>query len=268
MAAGRAAAAVAWPLPVAAAAAQEKHADRERHGRGGGERRSARHAGRDRRAAPAAATPFDAAIAAAGVLGVVEPYSCGIGGGGFMVIRDGGTGEITTIDSRETAPAAMQPTAFFHRRRPPTDAQFTVNRYSGLSRRRARHAARRGSTSLRRLRHAARSSQALRHGARRRPQGLHRRPDLLRPDDAANAALLRRHPVDARRSTSTPTARRATSAPSSRNPDLARTLPAASAGSARPSGFYTRPGRRGDRQGRARSRRVAADRRPRPGGPA
>src|SRR3954462_9965980 len=76
---------------------------------------------------------FDAAIAAASVLGVVEPYSCGIGGGGFMTLRDGATGKITTIDSREKSPAAMQPNSFFIDGKPPTDAQFAVNRYSGLS---------------------------------------------------------------------------------------------------------------------------------------
>jgi gamma-glutamyltranspeptidase/glutathione hydrolase len=76
---------------------------------------------------------FDAAIAAASVLGVVEPYSCGIGGGGFMTIRDGRSGKITTLDSRETAPATMTPTSFFIDGKPPTDAQFPINRYSGLS---------------------------------------------------------------------------------------------------------------------------------------
>src|SRR4051794_20523523 len=48
----------------------------------------------------------DAAIAAAGVLGVVEPYSCGIGGGGFMVIRTA-KGRVVTLDSRERSPRAM-----------------------------------------------------------------------------------------------------------------------------------------------------------------
>ena len=75
----------------------------------------------------------DAAIAAASVLGVVEPYSCGVGGGGFMVIRDGLTGRITTVDSREKAPAAIRPDSFFINGQPPTDAQFPINRYSGLS---------------------------------------------------------------------------------------------------------------------------------------
>src|SRR3954451_16313027 len=76
---------------------------------------------------------FDAAVAAASVLGVVEPYSCGIGGGGFMVIRDGKTGEIHTIDSREKSPAAMVPSSFFIDGKPPTDAESPINRYSGLS---------------------------------------------------------------------------------------------------------------------------------------
>jgi len=49
----------------------------------------------------------DAAISAAGVLGVVEPYSCGIGGGGFMTVYSARDGKVHTIDSRETAPAKM-----------------------------------------------------------------------------------------------------------------------------------------------------------------
>src|SRR4249919_102878 len=54
----------------------------------------------------------DAAIGAAGVLGVVEPYSCGIGGGGFMTVYSARDHRVHTIDSRETAPANMQNTAF------------------------------------------------------------------------------------------------------------------------------------------------------------
>ena|SRR5690242_21485702 len=40
----------------------------------------------------------DAAIAASSVLGVVEPYSCGIGGGGFMTVYTARDGEVHTIE--------------------------------------------------------------------------------------------------------------------------------------------------------------------------
>ena len=54
----------------------------------------------------------DAAIAVMLALTVVEPQSSGIGGGGFMVRADGTTGALTTIDGRETAPAAATATRF------------------------------------------------------------------------------------------------------------------------------------------------------------
>ena len=54
----------------------------------------------------------DAAVAAAATLGVTEPYSSGIGGGGFFVHYDAATGRVQTIDGRETAPASMPHDAF------------------------------------------------------------------------------------------------------------------------------------------------------------
>lgn len=56
----------------------------------------------------------DAAVAAAATLGVTEPYSAGIGGGGYFVFYDAKTGEVSTIDGRETAPAAMPNNAFIN----------------------------------------------------------------------------------------------------------------------------------------------------------
>jgi len=51
-------------------------------------------------------TVVDAAVAAQMVLNVVEPQSSGVGGGGFMLYYDGGTGRIRAYDGREVAPAA------------------------------------------------------------------------------------------------------------------------------------------------------------------
>ena len=72
----------------------------------------------------------DAAVAAAAMLGVVEPYSCGIGGGGFMVIYRASDGKVTTIDGREKAPAAMRPDSFMENGAP---LAFNDARWSGLS---------------------------------------------------------------------------------------------------------------------------------------
>src|SRR5699024_1154992 len=49
----------------------------------------------------------DAAVATAAALGVTEPYSAGIGGGGYFMYYNAQTGKVSTIDGRETAPAAM-----------------------------------------------------------------------------------------------------------------------------------------------------------------
>jgi gamma-glutamyltranspeptidase / glutathione hydrolase len=55
---------------------------------------------------------IDAAVAAAATLGVTDPFSCGIGGGGFMVVYLAKDQRVITIDHRETAPAATTPTLF------------------------------------------------------------------------------------------------------------------------------------------------------------
>lgn len=46
----------------------------------------------------------DAAVATAAALGATEPYSAGIGGGGYFVHYDARSRTVRTIDGRETAP--------------------------------------------------------------------------------------------------------------------------------------------------------------------
>jgi len=61
---------------------------------------------------------IDAAVAAAATLGVTDPFSCGIGGGGFMVIYLARDKRVITIDHRETAPGSVGPQLFQHDGKP------------------------------------------------------------------------------------------------------------------------------------------------------
>lgn len=65
----------------------------------------------------------DAAIAAELVLGLVEPQSSGIGGGGYMLHYHGQTEAITAYDGREIAPAGATPDMFLNARGEPMPFQ-------------------------------------------------------------------------------------------------------------------------------------------------
>jgi gamma-glutamyltranspeptidase/glutathione hydrolase len=57
-------------------------------------------------------TAADAAVAVEAVLGLVEPQSSGLGGGGFLLYYDAKTQRLSAYDGRETAPAATKPDQF------------------------------------------------------------------------------------------------------------------------------------------------------------
>ena len=60
----------------------------------------------------AGGTAADAMVAVQAVLGLVEPQSSGLGGGAFLVWYDAASGQVTTVDGRETAPLAATPRLF------------------------------------------------------------------------------------------------------------------------------------------------------------
>ncbi|HTV68053.1 MAG TPA: gamma-glutamyltransferase [Rhizobiaceae bacterium] len=64
---------------------------------------------------------IDAMIAVQLVLGLVEPQSSGLGGGAFLVYWDAATKKLTTLDGRETAPAAARPQLFLDDKGEPLD---------------------------------------------------------------------------------------------------------------------------------------------------
>ncbi|WP_031104441.1 gamma-glutamyltransferase [Streptomyces sp. NRRL S-146] len=60
----------------------------------------------------------DAAVATAAALGVTEPYSAGIGGGGYFVYYDAKSRTVRTIDGRETAPLSADKNLFLENGKP------------------------------------------------------------------------------------------------------------------------------------------------------
>ncbi len=73
----------------------------------------------------------DAAVATAAALGVTEPFSAGVGGGGYLVYYDARRDVVRTLDGRETAPGSFTSSSLTDGAGRPLDFASTVS--SGLS---------------------------------------------------------------------------------------------------------------------------------------
>ena len=81
---------------------------------------------------------FDAAVAVAAALSVLEPQSSGIGGGGLFLLRRASDGKEVMIDARETAPAAVERERLCRRQRQRESRSFDQRAALGCDSRRAR----------------------------------------------------------------------------------------------------------------------------------
>ena len=68
----------------------------------------------------------DAAVAVQAMLGLVEPQSSGLGGGGFLLYFDAATSHITAFDGREAAPKGATPEMFLDEKGAPLSYEDAV----------------------------------------------------------------------------------------------------------------------------------------------
>lgn len=122
---GRVLAVLVWAACLAACSGMPRHAGEYRHGAVSADHEIASRAGGEilRKGGNA----VDAAVATSFTLSVVRPYSCGIGGGGFMVVHLQDHAQLgtmqTALNYRETAPSSITPD-FYERSGDPLASRY------------------------------------------------------------------------------------------------------------------------------------------------